>query len=145
LVAWQADELRQAGAAVVIVVAGDRAEEIISAVTADGIEPIVNERWEAGESSSVRVGATATPRDTTAAVIVWLDQPCTSDVIRAVLEEHNAAKAHVARPFVGDLPAHPVCVDAGVLARLRNMADDERVDDVLREYDTLVVRTLGSR
>ena len=143
LVEWQVAQLQAAGAEVVEVVVGAHAERIIPLVSGNDVEPIVNDRWAEGEAASLRVGGTATPRNTSTAVIVWAAQPRTADVIKAVLGEHVAAGARVTRPFSGDVPGSPVCIDAGVLARVRNLPDGADVEDVLREYDTLVVRVAG--
>ena len=139
LIEWQVGQLQAAGVEVV----GPHAERIIPLVSGNDLEPIVNDRWATGEAASLRVGATATPRNTTTAVIVWVSRPRGPDVIRAVLDEHLAAGAKVTRPFVGDIPGSPICIDAGVLARMRNLPDGGEAEDVLRSYDTLVVRWTG--
>jgi CTP:molybdopterin cytidylyltransferase MocA len=143
LVAWQIAQMQRAGVEVVEVVLGANAEDVIPLVSADDVEPIVNDRWAEGEVASLRVGATATPRNTTTAVLVRITQPRSAEVIEAVLQEHLDAKARVTRPFSGDVPGWPVCIDADVLARVRNLPDGTDVEEVLREYDTLVVRIAG--
>lgn len=143
LIEWQVAQLQQAGVEVIEVVLGSAAEQLIPVVSGNDVEPIVNERWAEGEASSLRVGATATPRNTTTAVIAWLYRPRDAAAIKAVLDEHIAAKAAVTRPIAGDTPESPVCIDAAVLARIRNLPDGIDIEDVLRDYDTLVVR-IGS-
>jgi CTP:molybdopterin cytidylyltransferase MocA len=143
LVEWQVAQLQAAGVEVVVVVLGHEAESLIPLVSGNDVEPIVNERWQDGGASSLRVGATATPRNTNTAVIVWLSRPRETAIIRAVLKEHVAAKSRVTRPFSGDSPGSPVCIDAQVLARLRNIGDGVDVEELLRDYDTLVVRVVG--
>jgi CTP:molybdopterin cytidylyltransferase MocA len=140
LIEWQVAELFAGGVNVVEVVLGDGADEVIPLVSGDNVEPIVNDRWADGEASSLRVGATATPRNTDTAVIVWLRRPREAAVIEATLREHQDAGATVTRPFSGDTPGSPVCIDGTVLARVRNIADGVDVEEVLRDYDTLVVR-----
>jgi len=154
LIEWQIAQLQEAGAGVIQVVLGPHAERIIPLVSGNDVEPIVNDRWDEvrtglvlaadGEAASLRVGATATPRNTTTAIIVWISRPRAAHMIKAVLDEHVAAGAKVSRLFSGDVLESPVCVDAEVLARMRNLPDGAGVDDVLREYDTLVVRVSGA-
>jgi CTP:molybdopterin cytidylyltransferase MocA len=143
LIEWQIAQVQAAGVEVIVVVVGPYAERLIPLVSGDDVEPIVNDRWPAGEAASVRVGAIATPRNTTTAVIVWIARPRDEGTLRAVLDEHLAAGARVTRLFSGDAPGSPVCVDADVLARLRNLSDGAEIEDVLRSYDTLVVRQAG--
>jgi len=139
-VEWQVRELQAAGVEVIEVVVGADADEVVRLVAADDVEPIVNDRWQEGEAASWRVGATATPRNASTAVLVRVMQPRQAHVIRAVLDEHMAARSRVTRPFSGDVPGWPVCIDAEVLARVRNLPDGADVEDALRAYDTLVVR-----
>ena len=143
LLEWQIEQLQQAGVEVVEVVLGFEAERFIPLCSGNDVEPIVNERWAEDAASSLRVGATATPRHTTTAVIVWLYAPRETAVIKAVLDQHLAARATVSRPVAGETPGSPVCIDAAVLARVRNIGDGVDVQDVLRDYDTLVVRVGG--
>lgn len=143
LIEWQVAQMQQAGVEVVEVVLGYDAERLIPLCSGNDVEPIVNERWESGEASSIRVGATATPRNTTAAVLVWLSRPRDAAVIKPVIRDHVAAHATVTRPMSGDEPGSPVVVDAQVLARLRNLPDEANIEDTLRDYDTLVVRVTG--
>lgn len=143
LIEWQIGELKAAGVEVTEVVLGSWAEEIIGLVAGDDVEPIVNDRWREDSASSIRVGATATPRNTTTALLLQIHLPREAAVIDAVLREHEAANASVSRPVIGDEAEWPVAVDATVLARLRNIAEGAEIEDVLRDYDTLVVRTAG--
>ncbi len=143
LIEWQVGQLQQAGVEVVEVVLGSDAERLIPLVSGNDVEPIVNERWPDGEASALRVGATATPRNTKTAVILRLYQPREANVIKAVLLQHIAATAALSRPVAGDTPGWPVVIDAAVLARVRNLPDGTDIEDVLRDYDTLVVRIEG--
>ena len=143
LIEWQITQLQEAGVEVVVVVLGHGAESLIPLVFGNDVEPIVNDRWQDGEASSLRVGAVATPRNTDTADIVWLSRPREAAIVKAVLKEHLAAKSRVTRPFSGDSPGSPICIDAQVLARLRNLGDGVDVEALLRDYDTLVARVAG--
>jgi CTP:molybdopterin cytidylyltransferase MocA len=143
LIEWQVAEMQQAGVEVIEVVLGSQADRLIPLVSGNDVEPIVNDRWQEGEASSLRVGATATPRNTTTAVLVRLQQPRESAGIKTVLLQHIAAESTVSRPVAGDTPGWPVVINADVLARVRNLPDGVDIEDVLRDYDTLVVRIEG--
>lgn len=143
LIEWQIAQLQQAGVEVVVAVLGHDAESLIPLISGNDVEPIVNDRWQDGEATSLRVGAAATPRHTETAVVVWLSRPREAAMIGVVLKEHQASGSRVTRPFSGDSPGSPVCIDALVLARVRNIGDGVDVEELLRDYDTLVVRVAG--
>ena len=79
LIEFQVAQLQAAGVDVVEVVLGYEAERIIPLVALDNVEPIVNDRWREGAAGSLRVGATAVPRETETAIIVRVDEPRSAD------------------------------------------------------------------
>jgi CTP:molybdopterin cytidylyltransferase MocA len=85
------------------------------------VEPIVNGAWAEGIASSLRVGATAVPRGTTAALIVDVARACDAGECVRLVRQHRASGAAMVAAG-GDAAARPpMIVDAGVLAELRNL------------------------
>lgn len=132
LLPWQGDEtlieyevaqLLAAGVDVVEVVLGHEAERIIPLVARDNVEPLVNARWRDGAAGSIRVGATAVPRDTNTAILVRVDEPRPAGVYRRLLDEHLRSGAAITRPTFEGAPGSPTVVDGVVLAELRNATD----------------------
>lgn len=126
----QVDELlaafRQLGEAPAIeVVLGYDAERIIPLIARDNVEPIVNAAWVEGIASSLRVGATAVPRGTTAALIVDVAQLCDADECVRLVQAHRASGAAIVAAQGGAGSTRPMVVDASVLAELRNLREDD--------------------
>lgn len=123
LIEYHIAQLQAAGVEVIEVVVGCDAERIIPLVAQNDVEPIVNERWREGEAGSIRVGATAVPRDTEAAIVIRIDEPRPAEVMRRLLDEHLESGALLTRASHGDSAGAPIVVGRAVLAELRNVAD----------------------
>jgi molybdenum cofactor cytidylyltransferase len=123
LVEYQVAQLLAAGVDVIEVVLGADAERIIALVARNDVEPIIDPRWSEGMTASVRVGATAVPRDTNTAIIVEVEQPRPAAVYRRLLDEHRAHNAVITRPSFEGMPGTPIVVNRGVLAEARNLHD----------------------
>jgi CTP:molybdopterin cytidylyltransferase MocA len=134
LIEYEVAQMQAAGVDVIVVVLGFEAERIIPLVARDGVEPIVNDRWRDGAAGSMRVGATAVPRDTDTAVLVSVAEPRSSDVYRALINEHARADADIARSSYNGVASTPVVVGHAALAQLRNTTDHGGVDAVLARY-----------
>jgi CTP:molybdopterin cytidylyltransferase MocA len=138
LIEYQVAQLLAAGVDAVEVVLGCDAERIISLVSRNDVEPIVDARWQSREASAVRVGAAAVPRDTHAAVVVRVDEPRPAAVYRRLLDEHLRAGARVSRPTFEGTPGQPVVAGHDVLAALRNVTTGQELRDVLEASPLLV-------
>lgn len=123
LIEYEVAQLLAAGIDIVEVVLGHEAEGIIPLVARENVEPIVNARWRDGAAGSIRVGATAVPRDTNTAILVRVDEPRPSCVYRRLLDEHLRCGAAITRPAFEGTPGAPIIVDRAVLAELRNVTD----------------------
>ena len=123
LIEYQVAQLRAAGVDAIEVVLGDQAERIIPLVTGGDVEPIVNPRWRDGVASSIRTGAAAVPRGTTAAIIVDVAEPRAAAVYRRLLDEHHAHAAAITRPTFEGTPGAPIVVNETILSEARNLTD----------------------
>jgi CTP:molybdopterin cytidylyltransferase MocA len=123
LIEYHVAQLQAAGVDVVEVVLGWDAERLIPLVAQNDVEPIVNTRWRDGDAGSIRVGATAVPRDTEAAIVVRIDEPRPAEIIRRLLDEHLARGAMLTRAAHGDRAGAPIVVGRAMLSELRNVTD----------------------
>lgn len=130
LVEWQVAQLRAAGADVVVVVLGYEAERIIPLVARDNVEPIVNERWRDGVAGSLRVGAAAIPRESDAAIVARVDEPCAAEVYRRLLDGHAANGGLIARVSRGA----PIVFGSMMLGELRSLRDGDELDGMLARH-----------
>jgi molybdenum cofactor cytidylyltransferase len=127
LIEFQVAQLLDAGVDVVEVVLGFEAEHIIPLVARDNVEPIVNDRWREGVAGSIRVGATAVPRETDTAIVVRVDEPRSAGVYRRLLDEHRRTGAPITQASSGS----PIVVSRAMLAELRNVTDGGGLEAVL--------------
>ncbi len=123
LIEYHVAQLQAAGVEVIEVVLGCDAERVIPLVAQNDVEPIVNERWRDGDAGSIRVGATAVPRDTEAAIVIRVDEPRPAEVIRRLLEAHLASDAPLTRTSYEGGAGTPLVVGRAVLSELRNLTD----------------------
>mgnify|MGYP002336238094 CR=1 FL=1 len=128
LVAYQVEQLREAGADEVIVVLGHRGDEIHRKIARLPCRVMLNTRYFAGRAGSLRIGARAVNRDAERIVVVNVDQPRPAGLTRRLLDAHDAASA-ATRPEFEGRRGHPVVV-SGWLRNEMLAARDE--DDGLR-------------
>jgi CTP:molybdopterin cytidylyltransferase MocA len=134
LIEYHVAQLQAAGVDVIEVVLGCDAERIIPLVARNDVEPIVNGRWSDGEAGSIRVGETAVPRDTEAALVVRIDEPRPAEVMRRSLDEHLARGASLTRASHGGTGGAPIVVGRAVLSELRNVTDTGGLDAVVARH-----------
>jgi CTP:molybdopterin cytidylyltransferase MocA len=120
LIEWQIRQLQGAGVDVIEVVLGYQAERVIPLVSANNVEPVIDGGWRDGETSWLRVGASAVPRDTEAAIIARIDQPCLASVYRRLLDAHRSGDAAITRDATG----WPMVAGRAALAGLRNLSPE---------------------
>jgi molybdenum cofactor cytidylyltransferase len=94
-------------APVVVVVAADGAE-VAGAAEATGAVVVVNERAEAEQVDSLRLGLATLPDSAGAAVVLPVDHPLVrSATVTALLEAWRVRPDAIVRPVHGGAPGHP--------------------------------------
>ena len=143
LVQAAVEAAREAGLDPVVVVLGDRADEV-SDVLPDGVETVRHAGWRRGRASSLAAGIRAlADREEVAAAAVFLgDQPrLPPSAVRAVLDAWREDTADAVRPFYGDVPGHPVVFGRRCFPELAALDGEEGVRRYLDE-ESARVRTL---
>jgi CTP:molybdopterin cytidylyltransferase MocA len=131
LIEHQIAELQSAGVDVIEVVLGFEAERIIPLVSGNDVEPIVDPRWQTGEASWLRVGASAVPRNTEAAIITHVSEPRTAAVFARLLDEHARGHASITRPSFDGASGRPLVIDSATLAAVRNVSDGGGLEAII--------------
>jgi len=121
LIQYQARQLREAGADPLIVVLGHQANEVAPFVTG---RIVVNDRYAEGRATSVIAGAAELPDDAAAAVILSVDEPRPSYVLRRLIDEHAAQGALITLPTHDGVRGHPPIFDGSLLSELRTVQDE---------------------
>jgi molybdenum cofactor cytidylyltransferase len=123
LIEYQIDELRQPPVELVVVVLGHRANDVRPFAEKLECEVIVNELWERGRASSLRMGARALPDDTRAIVILDVDSPRPRIVIQRLIENHIRASSMITVPTFDGRRGHPTILDGWLLPQLRQVRE----------------------
>jgi molybdenum cofactor cytidylyltransferase len=114
----------------VVVVLGSGAEEVMAEVDMHGAEPVVNERWDEGQSASLACGL-AELTDCDAVVVTLGDQPRVApDAIRRVIAARGAGAAAVRATYSGE-PGHPVLLERDLFERMRDVTGDHGARNLL--------------
>ena len=127
--------MSQAGLDRLIVVLGSRADDVLAGVDMHGAEPLVCERWGEGQAASLAWGLSSLTEqadgDLEAVVVALGDQPglATGAVHRVVAARGNKPAV---RATYGGQPGHPVVLERGLLAKLRDVTGDVGARGVLR-------------
>jgi molybdenum cofactor cytidylyltransferase len=142
------DAVAAAGLSDVVVVLGDRAEEIRSAVTWRTERIRVNPRPMDGLSSSLRIGLDAAAEDrTTDAVVVLLgDQPAVrADVIAGVVAAAESTPQPIVRVrYADDGAPNPVLIRRAAWALAAGLSGDHGLAPLLVERADLVAEVAAA-
>jgi CTP:molybdopterin cytidylyltransferase MocA len=122
LVAYQVNQMREAGFDEVIVVLGHRADEISRQMRTLNCRTMLNPRYQHGRAGSLRIGAKAVNRDTDIIVIADIDSPRSAEFLKALVAGHRPESA-VTRPVHNGTRGHPIAV-SGRLREELMAADD---------------------
>lgn len=134
LIAYQVEQLREAGADEVIVVLGHRGDEIHRKIARLPCRVMLNTRYFAGRAGSLRIGAKAVNRDAERIVVVNVDQPRPADLTRRLLEAHDATSA-ATRPAFEGRHGHPVVVSGWLRNEMLSASDeDDGLRGILHRY-----------
>lgn len=150
----QIEALLDAGVDRVIAVTGNRAEEVEVAFSdfAEGkpVQIVRNTAFLQGKTTSVKAGLNALPSDVSAIVVLAVDQPRPTWLIREVLESHRSTGALISSPVYDGHGGHPLVFDGSLLDELKAITEEgQGVREVVQahthamnrhEIDTPLVR-----
>jgi molybdenum cofactor cytidylyltransferase len=110
----------------IVVVLGAHAGELRSAVTFGRAVPVVCERWQEGQSESLRTGLRALPGARRVIVTLGDVPTITPGTIRRMLDAPDGARASY-----GGRPGHPVVLGQEQIERLSALSGDQGARSVL--------------
>ena len=140
LIEYQLGQLKEAGMEVTIVVLGHRADEVREFVHKAGALAVINELYAEGRASSVRVGAAALPEDTTAVLVLNVDQPRPCEVIERLVRRHVERGNLITLPSYEGQRGHPALLDASLVPEMREVREaTQGLRDVIQRHEDQVV------
>ncbi len=121
----------------IILVLGDRAEEIRATITLPSNRPariVLNPDYAEGQSTSLRVGLGSANTQADAVAILLGDQPgVTSELIDRMAAAFLAADRPIVRPvYAGGIPGHPVFLARSIWPEVKRLRGDQGARALLR-------------
>ncbi len=125
----------EAGLSPLVVVAGAVIDPLFTALEDLPVNIIVNERWQEGQSTSVKAALQHLPKSVGAAVFMLADQPhIPLALIKALIEKHANTLAAVIAPCVAGERANPVLWDADTFASFAELSGDTGGRALMERY-----------
>lgn len=127
LIRRQVDALVESGVSPVIVVLGHAYDELAPVVPdVPDVHTIRNPDYKTGKTTSIKAGARELQRLGVGDSLLLLnvDQPRTSDLIRRVVEAHNDGDALVTVPTWGGKGGHPIVMSVNLLDELLEIREE---------------------
>ena len=115
----------EAGLSPLVVVIGAAGEQIRRALEGESVVVIDNPAWEAGQSSSVRLGLSQVEAGIEAAIFLLADMPLMdAELVRQVVRTHRGSLAPLVAPRVAGRRANPVLFDRVTFPDLHQLTGD---------------------
>ncbi len=123
LIEYQLAQLKEPPVDRLVVVVGHRADEVLPYVRSAGpdVVGVINERYAEGPASSLRLGAAALPDETTAILVLGVDQPRPHDVIARLVDANRHSGSLITVPTYDEKRGHPPLLDGSLLPELREV------------------------
>jgi len=134
---WHAAQAaRQAGLSPVVVVIGAWGDQVRMALEGEPVTLVENPVWQAGQSTSVRLGLAEVDAQAEAAAFLLSDTPMvTGELIRQLLHTHQETLAPLVAPRAGGRRANPVFFDRRTFADLRELEGDQGGRALFERYE----------
>jgi molybdenum cofactor cytidylyltransferase len=134
---WHAVQAaRQGGLSPVIVVTGAWGDQVRMALEGEPVTLVDNPVWQAGQSTSVRLGVAEVEGQAEAAAFLLSDTPLvTGELIARLLEAHRSSLATLVAPRAGGRRANPVVFDRRTFAELRELEGDHGGRALFERYE----------
>jgi molybdenum cofactor cytidylyltransferase len=109
----------------IVLVLGFAAEAIAQQVAIEGVKVVINESYEQGMGSSLRVGLSALDPLTEATLIVLADQPFVrSQTLDQIIDRYRQSNAQIVIPMYQGFRGNPVLLDRSVFPEVMALSGD---------------------
>ena len=126
LVRFQIDSLLEAGGHEVVVVLGHERALVARHVKGSGVRSVVNPDYKHGKTTSVLRGILSADPDATDLLLLAVDQPRPSWVVKRVIESHIENDALITSPRYKGRGGHPLVFSASLRGELESITDEGR-------------------
>ena len=124
LVRFQIDSLLDAGVHEVVVVLGHESRVVARHVSGHGVRSVVNADYKHGKTTSVLRGILSADPDATDLLLLAVDQPRPTWVVKRVIESHISNGALITSPRYEGRGGHPLLFSATLRGELESITDE---------------------
>ncbi|HIF11738.1 MAG TPA: nucleotidyltransferase family protein [Dehalococcoidia bacterium] len=132
LIQRQIEALIEGGVDEVFAVTGNRAADVESVLksvspvisTGDRVHAVRNTEFLSGKTTSIKAGLATLPDDVDTIVLLAVDQPRPSWLVREVLESHKQAGRLISSPVFDGHGGHPLVFDGSLLCELEAITEE---------------------
>ncbi len=142
LVKAQINSLIDGGVERVVVVTGAHHEEIEEVVaTGPDIAVVSNPDWAQGKTTSIKAGLAAIEDGCETLLLLAVDQPRPTWVVKQALRSHAASGRPVTSPRYSGHGGHPLIFDATIFGELAKISEaKEGVREIMKRYEDTMNR-----
>jgi molybdenum cofactor cytidylyltransferase len=117
--------VRAAKVSDIVLVLGFAAEAIVRQVNVEGVRVVVNEAYQQGMGSSLRVGLSTLDPLTKAALIILADQPFVlTKTLDRIIDRYQQSGAQIVIPMYQGFRGNPVLLDRSVFPEIMALSGD---------------------
>lgn len=140
LVRFAVQAALEGGLSPVVVVLGDHAQDISRVIDDLPVRWLVNERWEVGQSSSMRLGLAAIRGKAEAVMFLLGDMPLVEpELVRSIVRTHASSLAPIVVPHAEGQRGNPVLFDRSTFDALEQIEGDRGGRAIFDRFETQIV------
>jgi len=120
----------------VVVVIGERADELRKALKKEPVDLVENQAWDSGQSSSVRAGLESISNRMEAVIFLLADMPYVSvELVGALAQRYRQTMSPLVATWAGGRRANPVLFDREAFPDLLKLQGDQGGRAIFRRYE----------
>ncbi len=134
------DIVRKSAVRDIVLVVGDRADEVSNSIDAEGIAVVCNPAYDEGMSTSIKAGLKRLKPSVSGVLVVLGDQPLVRpQTIDRLAETFRASDCQAVAPSYGGRRGNPVLLDLSLRPQMESLEGDVGCREILERLDDVEV------
>ena len=135
------DTLIQSGVDEVVVVLGHRALDLVKYVRGDQVSSVINRNYQQGKSTSIQLGLLSISPEADPVLLIGVDQPRTTGIVKNLIEAHIKHAALVTVPEFDGHRGHPIVLSRSLISEFLDIQESSQgVRAVLDRHENETLR-----
>lgn len=126
LLEYQVKSLIDGGVNEVVVVLGHNPKPLICRLTHAYVRHVINQNYHLGKTTSIKLGISAANPKAGGFMLLGVDQPRTSAIIRSVLDAHQNSDKLITSPRFRGRGGHPLIFAAPLKQQLESLSEESQ-------------------